>query len=187
MIVGICGFAGSGKDTVASFFMQKGFEKMSMADPLKDVTAAIFGLDRAMLQGDTPQSREWREKGDHMLSIFLGGKGVWQRDSLITPRLLLQRMGTDVMRNICGQDIWCDIMRKRAHGRNVVIPDIRFQNEADICDYIICIKRGESPDLDDIHESEKAHLCIKFDAIIFNNSTVEYLKNVVDSIITQIQ
>ena len=79
MIVGICGLIGSGKGTVADILVEQGFTKVSFADKLKDGVATIFGWDRAMLEGDTNESREWREQVDEF----------WTKETgrTITPRV----------------------------------------------------------------------------------------------------
>ena len=56
MIIGLVGFIGSGKDTVASRFISYGCVKDSFAAPLKDACAAIFGWPRELLEGDTVDS-----------------------------------------------------------------------------------------------------------------------------------
>lgn len=62
MIVGICGLIGSGKGTVADMLVGEfGFTKISFADSLKDAVAAVFGWPRNLLEGDTDESRSWRE------------------------------------------------------------------------------------------------------------------------------
>ena len=68
MIIGICGLIGSGKGTVADILVDQGFKKVSFADKLKDGVAEIFGWDRAMLEGDTDESRQWREQIDNYWS-----------------------------------------------------------------------------------------------------------------------
>ena len=60
MIIGITGLIGSGKDTVASCFVNRGCLQDSFAAPLKDVCASIFGWNRSDLEGDTINSRDFR-------------------------------------------------------------------------------------------------------------------------------
>jgi hypothetical protein len=64
MIIGICGLIGSGKGSVGDILVEQGFTKVSFADKLKDGVATIFGWNRAMLEGDTDESRNWREQPD---------------------------------------------------------------------------------------------------------------------------
>ena len=63
MIVGITGFIGSGKDTVADFIQEidPSYIKMSFANRLKDMTAALYQWDRNMLAGLTEEARKQRE------------------------------------------------------------------------------------------------------------------------------
>jgi ferredoxin len=74
MIIGICGLIGSGKGTVADVLVDQGFTKVSFADKLKDGVSTIFGWNRAMLEGDTDESRQWREQRlnelDDPFSVF---------------------------------------------------------------------------------------------------------------------
>ena len=146
-LIGIVGFIGSGKDTVAKQFVKGGCVHDSFANPLKDLCANVFGWDRQMLEGETLESREFRETPD----IF------WSKKTGIpnfTPRLALQLMGTDVMRNHFHQDIWIDSLeyRLRSKGENkcVVISDARFRNELDLITSmggkIIWVQRGELPE-----------------------------------------
>ena len=46
MIIGITGFMGSGKDTVAQDVPEKGAVKDSFHGTLKDLCASVFGWDR---------------------------------------------------------------------------------------------------------------------------------------------
>ena len=69
MLIGLVGLIGSGKDTVADRLVQKhGFQRDSFAKSLKDAVASIFGWDREMLEGQTKESRQWREQPDKFWS-----------------------------------------------------------------------------------------------------------------------
>ena len=47
MILGVTGFIGSGKDTVADYLCTfHGYKRISFAASLKDAIASIFGWDR---------------------------------------------------------------------------------------------------------------------------------------------
>ena len=71
MIVGLVGFIGSGKDSVAKHFVNSGFTRDSFAAPLKDAVSSIFNWPREMLEGDTEQSRIFRESKDQWWSSKL--------------------------------------------------------------------------------------------------------------------
>ena len=52
MIVGICGWIGSGKDTIADYLVNvHQFRRDSFASTLKSAVAEVFGWDREMLEG----------------------------------------------------------------------------------------------------------------------------------------
>lgn len=77
MIIAICGFKGSGKDTMGNILVEKyGYVKLAFASVLKDVISIIFGWDRNLLEGASHESREWREKVD-----------VWWSQRLNIPNL----------------------------------------------------------------------------------------------------
>lgn len=144
MIIGIAGLIGSGKDTIASHLVEKyGYERYSWASPLKDITATLFGWDRNMLEGATPEQRAAREVKDDWWSYRL--EKNW------TPRYGLQYMGTEVMRNALHEDIWVLAgMRRIADKQNVAIPDTRFPNEIaaikELGGVIWNVRRGPNPE-----------------------------------------
>ena len=125
-IVGLSGLKASGKSTVANYLVDEHqFLKLSFGDMLKNVTANTFSLRRDLLEGETDQSRAWRE--EHI-----------DASSGLTPRQLLQQVGSQ-MRAI-DPDVWINVvkgqaLRAIAAGYSVVVTDVRFPNELDLlCD-----------------------------------------------------
>lgn len=125
MIVGFCGFIGSGKDTAADYLINyHGFRRDSFANSLKDAVAAIFGWDRILLEGRTNEAREWREHVD-----------TWWAERLnmpaLTPRWVLQHWGTEVCRQGFHDDMWIASLENRLLKTkdDIVISDVRFPNE----------------------------------------------------------
>jgi len=195
MIIGVCGFIGSGKDTVADYLTNfHGFRRESFANSLKDAVAHVFGWDRTMLEGRTKQAREWREQVD-----------PWWAERLsmpnLTPRWVLQYWGTEVCRRAFHDDIWiASLENKLRNSRDdIVISDCRFPNEIksikDAGGQIICVERGIRPHWFDIavqankgtesaikwlteeniHASETAWVGTDFDHSFDNNGSIDDL------------
>lgn len=125
-IIGLCGFIGAGKSTVANYLVANhGFTRLSFAGTLKDTCAVLFGWDRTRLEGATPEDRAWREQPDIFWSEKFGKP--W------TPRWALQFVGTEVIRNNLHQDMWVLNVEKKLQAMGpdakVVFDDARFVNE----------------------------------------------------------
>jgi len=194
MIIGICGLIGSGKGSVADILVEEhDYIKLSFADKLKDGVASVFNWDRQMLEGDNDDSRKWREQKDQFWSNETGQE--------ITPRLILQLFGTDCMRNGFFDGIWVSLVKQHlleSKGKNFVIPDVRFENEAKMIRSLggkICqVRRGPDPlwfrlykDLGqeptDVHKSEWAWANVQMDYIIANDKSLDDLKNQVKDLL----
>jgi hypothetical protein len=198
MIIGLVGFIGSGKGTVGDILEQKGFIKDSFAKPLKDACAVMFGWSRELLEGDTEMSRKWREEPDSYWSEKFGRE--------FTPREALQKMGTEAGRDVFHKDIWVISLLNRAKGKDVVVTDVRFQNEIEYIQdnggIVIRVKRGSDPDWfkhlekiqldtertkfmqhEHIHKSEWDWVGCEFDYTIDNNGTIQYLGKDVERVL----
>lgn len=126
-IIGICGLIGHGKDSAAGFLIAEGYQRISFAGVLKDACANIFGWDRVLLEGNTPESRAFREMPDEWWSKRLDIPNF-------TPRYALQYVGTDVLRTHFHPDIWVAACERQIEmtDKNVVISDCRFFNELEV-------------------------------------------------------
>lgn len=192
MIIGICGLIGGGKGTVGDILVEQyGFKKLSFADKLKDAVADMFDWDRELLEGVTDKSREWREQRDDFWSKETGRK--------ITPRLVLQEFGTDCMRKGFYDGIWVSMVKREIMqnpNTNYVIPDVRFPNEGLMINAlggnVWRVRRGDDPvwlrmyedigvEPKEVHQSEYMWCSIDHSAIIDNDKTMDYLKNLVAS------
>jgi hypothetical protein len=192
-IIAICGFQGSGKDTLASILIEKyGYKKLSFAGTVKDVASVVFSWDRKMLEGDTKESREWREQVDEWWSNKLGIPNL-------TPRYILQQFGTDLFRNHFHKDIWIAcVERKLQQYEKVVITDCRFPNEIQIMkkydatvihiyrgalpEWFYDVKFGEKEPPKELHASETSWIKEVFDYTIENNSTIKDLEDKIKQI-----
>jgi hypothetical protein len=209
MIIGVTGFIGSGKDTVANYLTTfHGYKRISFAGTLKDACSAVFGWDREMLEGTTTSSREWREQVD-----------PWWSERLnipeLTPRWVLQQWGTEVCRNGFHNDIWVASVENqlRKTKDNIVITDCRFANEVNAIKNAggtsIRVERGEKPkwydaaiafnrgpngnslwslsktklDKQKVHASEYSSVGLTYDYYLNNNGSIDDLHTQVESII----
>jgi hypothetical protein len=185
MIIGVCGFIGSGKDTVADYLVNTHcFRRESFAATLKDAVSAVFGWDRDMLEGRTRSSREWREQPDAWWSQRLGRE--------ITPRWVLQHWGTDLCRAHFHDDIWIASLENKLRNSNAAIRNsggkiVRVVRGSEPVWYNDALRFNAGPnkigwalgrhalEKAGIHASEYAWVGTDFDAVLDNNSSVDAL------------
>ena len=200
MIIGLVGYIGAGKGTVRDILVRNhGYHGFAFADALKDAVATIFTWPRGLLEGDSNASRAFRERVDVWWSSKLGYE--------VTPRLILQKFGTEACREGIADNIWIAALEKRIHGYDdVVISDVRFPNEIKFIreagGVIFRVKRGDDPvwyndalstntvgintmEEYGVHESEWAWIGQKIDAEIINEGTKDELKVQVKRILTK--
>lgn len=123
-LVGLMGYAQSGKDTVASILVkQANFRQVSFAAPLRDMLYALNPMVDAGHQ-------TWGVKALVDTHGWEQAK-AWSEHTDFGTRQLLQRLGTEAGRNVLGENIWVDTaMRGLEPGRRYVFSDVRFPNEA---------------------------------------------------------
>jgi len=124
-VIGLHGEAGVGKDWIADQLVEKhGFVKLSFAAPLKEAVRALnpivsYGgrvvrLDEALAEGEAHVKAYYPEY-----------------------RRLLEVFGTEVARDMFGEDVWVKQMEETIRNiwldrdARIVISDVRFPNEAE--------------------------------------------------------
>lgn len=163
MIIGLLGYAGSGKDAVAEILVKEhGFKRRAFADKIRDFVY---------------------ESGDYSLKTRVDHQG-WdhvKKDLLV--RRTLQETGM-AARKVFGEDFWVEQALKDLHSyEHYVITDVRFQNEVDKLRFIggrlWRVKRpGVGPVNDHISEHELDDC--KVDQIINNQGTLDDLRELVN-------
>lgn len=177
MIIGLGFKARAGKDTVASHLVNNySFVQESFAYPLKEyIGRQICGFNDKQLYGD------WKETIDP----------EWE----MTPRKMLQLVGTDALRKVVHDDFWIIPMKRKLkehlrNGRHVVISDVRFLNEINMIKnlngLVIRIDRENPDKINGIEKHSSEFQLENYDAWNFtldNNGTLEELYKKVDEVL----
>lgn len=172
-IVGLSGWARSGKDTVADYLVaEHGYTKLSVASPMKE---ALYRLNPRITVNDVVNTS--LRVG---IDVY-GWDGIKERSPDI--RGLIQRFGTEVGRDMFGEDFWVDYaLRNVPDGSRVVVSDVRFPNEAnaikELGGTVWRISRDGVYAAND-HISEHALDEYTFDGKLHNSGTIEYLQDLV--------
>lgn len=178
MIIGLVGKKGVGKDTTADFLVKRfGFKKLAFATPLKRVCEALYNIEPKYFYD--PALKE-------EIIPFWG----------VSPRQMMQNIGTNVVREHLGDDFWLKHMENALSDQhtNVVISDVRFISEALFVKMrggiiIRVIRQNENENNDtgtDTHVSEVEQELISHDFAVTNHGNVESnLYKQIDQLISQ--
>jgi len=196
MIIGINGYAGSGKDTVGEIIRmqqrKENWEIKKFAGKLKEVASIILGIPKTMFE-----DQEFKKKTLPQM---------WSDHGLpMTIRDFLQRLGTDALRQGLHPNTWVNALMieyKQLHfaGKdsegadlfsypNWIITDCRFPNEATaIKNAGGVIIRVNRPGINAVntHPSEVALDHWHFDYIIENDESIAELKHQVRDVLKQV-
>lgn len=175
-IIGLSGWARSGKDTVASRMIEKhGYTRVSFADPMRE---ALYRLNPVIELGGYEM---------HLAQAvdISGWEALKGMSEDIRP--LMQRMGTEVGRNLFGEDFWVNLaLNNVPDGSKIVVADVRFKNEADAIKAAggkiwRIVRDGIEPAND--HVSETALDNYNFDIIFLNAGDLDHLLNLTDKLV----
>jgi hypothetical protein len=174
MIIGLSGYAQTGKDTVANYLISNyGYRRVAFADPIR---RSLYILNPMVSVG---------EFGSVHLQQAVDGMG-WEEVKRISPetRRLLQVMGTEVGREMFSDDFWVSqAMRGVSKFDKIVFTDVRYPNEYKA----IKLQEGRmlritKPSVIAVnnHSSESALDNHGFDGIIVNDGSIEELHRNID-------
>lgn len=200
-LIAISGRANSGKDTVAGIIqdltsplplMEHPFQIHKFADALKDCTCRILGCTREQLEDREYKEKELGVEWDAWQYDFTGELATKEQVEKsgeltqnffkyrpMTPRLLMQLLGTDCGRQILHPNLWVNsTFAKYKPSDSWILTDCRFENEASAVKarggVVIRIERGKL-DLN-VHESESAlDSYSEFDYVIYNDGSIDDL------------
>jgi hypothetical protein len=176
-LVGLCGYAGAGKDTAALGLVREGATRVAFADPLKEMLATLMRIRGA--KEEHINAALWGVL-KHVPSPYLSNQ---------TPRHAAQTLGTEWGRVDMDPDFWLDTFEDVASQHSdVVVTDVRFPNEVerihDLGGIVIRIERPNNPgDIGQSHASEAFIADLKVDWTVFNDGSVEQLHSKVKCIV----
>lgn len=180
IVIGLSGYAQTGKDTAALAFGALDFTRLAFADALRE---SLYALNPTIkVKGN------WTKLQTHVQKV-----GWEQAKKLDGVRALLQRMGTEAVRNVIAEDAWTNVVRRRIEGAyagfdtqpepaRYVITDVRFPNEAKLIKELGGeVWRIEREGFGPVngHPSETALDDWPFDAIVANEGDLTTYTNTV--------
>lgn len=193
LTIAFCGKAGSGKTTAAHYLEDKyNFSVRSFAAPIKQALIAMLGSDIAECLYDHNQKNK------------LINSVIFPKDtcSPISPRRLMQTLGTEWGRNMIHPELWTNIMLKSLKMTHeiqqlnhpekpnlIAVDDLRFLDEANMLDKtgaaIVLIKRPQQSATQehDKHESERSINAIRPHYTIENDGDIKNLQRDIDELV----
>lgn len=180
IVIGIAGKAGSGKDEFAQCLTYAGLNKDSqseivivhLADRMKRLVEDVLGILSYRMSWGEGKERKY----------ILG-------DKTMTGREILQKFGVAI-RDSVSPHFWAEQITgwKYQHRQMdfIIVPDIRFIEEAELCDILVLINRDSEPIKECDHVSETSLDFLENDPpdwVVENNGTVQDLQVVADKVL----
>jgi hypothetical protein len=178
MIIGLTGYAQSGKDTVAKILVENyGYTRVAFADKIRDF---LYEMN-PMVDNVAGEPIFLKERVDR------DGWEVAKTNPHV--RRALQNAGVSA-RKVFGEEFWIDrSLVSILRNENTVITDVRFINEADVVKHqagqVWRIKRL-GVDAVNAHVSESQMDGYPVDQIFTNNSSIEDLELMVKARMTSL-
>jgi hypothetical protein len=165
-VVGIAGWAQSGKDTTALTLTEnEGYYRASFADVLRDIVTKVnpiigFNEDGQVRYVDAVSTIGYEET----------------KRRYPESRRILQTLGTEGVRDTLDAEAWPIALYLNARdGARVVVPDVRFENEIEFVHFcegeVWWVSRPSVPAPPDAHASEVTLTPDHCDRVIVNDGT----------------
>lgn len=137
-IVSISGRKGSGKSEIAKLLVEKGFEKISFADYLKELVCSLYNWNLFRM-GELLYKEEiltipvfWNKTKANELEAILNIKknALFVNDkTFLTRRQAIQYIGTEVLRRLDINFHVDNLIKRIQPDKKYVLDDVRFPNE----------------------------------------------------------
>ena len=187
-IVALSGVAQVGKDTGAAILADFGYQRLAFADILRD---SVYRLNPIVLYLHSYRPRGITSPNDHQgcyvrVQQLIDDIG-WDRAKVeyAEVRELLQRMGTEVGRDLYGVNFWVNKVAEqiKPNGK-YVITDARFPNEVEaVHSWGGKVYRIERPGTSAVnnHISDTGVASLPVDGVVVNDGTIEsYRENLLN-------
>jgi hypothetical protein len=168
LVIGLTGYAQSGKDTIAKEFINEaGFERHGFADALKEMLYDLNPIATEKISDVRDASTRYSRVG-----TIVDANGWEEAKKQMEIRQLLQRLGTEAGRKALGEDVWVKTLFAQPHMARLVIPDVRYENEAAEIRrrggiVIRVIRDGVGP----VNNHASDQISFDTDITVFNNGT----------------
>jgi hypothetical protein len=175
MIIGLSGYARSGKDTVAGMLIGLyGYDNRAFATGIRDL---LYEMNPSVFEDDHV---------DGTLQYIVQRWGWEEAKKYKLIRGYLQTLGVGA-RKVFGDDVWVSkALEGVSAGDKIVLTDVRFPNEAEVIKSlggeIWRIQRPKTEAINN-HPSESAMDDWAFDALIKNDSGMDNLKNQIQALL----
>jgi hypothetical protein len=199
MIIGLNGYAKSGKDEIAKMIMEidSTWQVKKFSNKLKQVASILTGVHPDKFEDqvfkNTPLCDDWFV-WDY--KTIAGGTlteptfNVDPRLRSMTARELLQKLGTEAIRNGLHENAWVNALMADYREDKWIITDCRFHNEVfaikDRGGIVVRVNRPDNGPVNN-HISETAIDGFDFDYVINNDGDLENLRTKVKDFLNQIQ
>ena len=179
MLIGLTGYAGSGKDEVAkSLRLRAGAFNMGMSDALHEMAMVL----NPILVCDDGHLREYQEL------IFAVGYTEAKKEPAV--REYLQKLGTEAVREIIDPNAWVWAAERKfvpmlAEGKHVAITGIRFPQEVNMIKrHAGVMVRVERPGYGPVNAHSSDQIAdIPVDHVIYNSQGLRELSELTQEFI----